>query len=412
MRFRRKALSCRLRGHHDHELTMEGRKTMFTKDSRTVPLARPSITDKDIDLVAEALRSGWLAHGSYNERFEEAFAEYVGVPHAVCMNSCTSALEVALEVAGIKGEVVIPSFTWVATANAVVNTGGTPVFCDVDISTRNTNAEMIAACITPKTEAIIVVHYGGQPCPMDAIVRLCDDHGLLLIEDSAETIGATWRGGQAGSFGIGCFSFFPTKNITTGEGGMLTCKDADFAEAVRIRVSHGVTGTTLARERKQKPWLRAATVSGHNFRMPNPLAALGYSQLLRLDEMNARRIDLASQYDAHLGGIPQVVAPSVARGATHVYQMYTVLVDPVLRDPVLCYLRERGIGASVHFDPPVHLQPFYRGAPGIRQALPNTDRLRQELITLPIYPDMEKSDSAYVACILQEAVDELYNNVA
>ncbi|MCA9694382.1 MAG: DegT/DnrJ/EryC1/StrS aminotransferase family protein, partial [Myxococcales bacterium] len=191
---------------------------MTTSPSVEVPLCRPCIGDEEINAVIEVIKSGWMAHGPYNHKFEEAFAAYLGVKHAIVMNSCTSALEVALRVPRIRGEVITPSFTFVATANTCLTSGATPVFCEVDEATRNVTAATIAERITPRTEAVMVVHYGGQVCQMDEIVALCERKGLRLIEDSAETLGATWRGRQAGSFGTGCFSFFPTKNITTGEG--------------------------------------------------------------------------------------------------------------------------------------------------------------------------------------------------
>ena len=371
-----------------------------------VPLARPSITQAEIDAVAEVLKSGWLAHGEYNHKFEEAFAKLIGVPHAITMNSCTSALEIALKVAGVKGDVIVPSFTWVATANVVVNVGARPVFCEVDEGTRNVTAQTLSAALTPNTEAVIIVHYGGQACQMDDILTFCEEHGLLLIEDSAETLGATWRGRQTGSFGIGCFSFFPTKNITTGEGGMLTCQDDEFARKARALIAHGISSTTLAREKAERPWLRAAEMAGHNYRMPNPLAALGYHQLQRLDEMNARRIRLAARYDEMLADLP-VETPVVADGATHVYQMYTILTDPDIRDELLRYMRSENIGASAHFDPPVHLQPFYAGLGWNEGDLPITERLSRRIITLPMYPDMTHQEQDRVVEVLRAGLERL-----
>jgi perosamine synthetase len=377
-------------------------------EKREVPLCRPSIKQGEIDAVVETLESGWLAHGEYNHKLEEAFAELLGVPHAISMNSCTSALDIALKVHGIKGEVVLPSFTFVATANVVVTNGATPVFCEVDEATRNATAGTIAEKITPQTEAVIVVHYGGQPCQMDDIVTLCQDHGLLLIEDSAETIGATWRGKKAGSFGLGCFSFYPTKNITTSEGGVLTCFDDEVDQKARALISHGIFGTTFAREKAERPWFRAAEMAGHNFRMPNPLAALGYHQLLRLDEMNAQRVALAARYDELLAEFAPLISPPVtAEGATHVYQMYTVMVNDGSRDAIVNSMRERGVGASVHFDPPVHMQPFYRINYEVDGPMAVTEKLARHLITLPIYPDMSREDQDWVVECLRNALKEV-----
>jgi perosamine synthetase len=372
--------------------------------ARIVPLCRPHIGEEEITAVSDVLRSGWLTHGEYNHRFEAAFAAMLGVEHAIAMNSCTSALEIALKARHVRGEVIIPTFTWVATANAVVTTGGSPIFCDVDGPTRNITAELIADRVTPRTEAVIVVHYGGQPCQMDAIVALCDKHGLLLIEDSAETIGATFEGVQAGAFGVGCFSFFPTKNITTAEGGLLSCKDPQVAERARALIAHGIRSTTFAREREQRPWLRAAELAGHNFRLPNPLAALGYHQLNRLPWLNGRRVEIAQRYDRLLGEIPGIRTPHVAAGATHVYQMYTIEVDARRRDEVLWAIRAEGVGASVHFAPPVHLQPYYLARGGRAGQFPTSERLAAELITLPIFPDMTTDDQDWVVDCLRRAM--------
>lgn len=369
-----------------------------------VPLCVPDINDDDIKLVTDILRSGWLAHGEYNHRFEEIFSEYLGVQHSISMNSCTSALEVALKINGIGGEVVIPSFTWVATANAVVTSGAKPVFCETDTNSRNVNAALIEEKVSSKTEAVIVVHYGGQPCPMDEITALCERKGLLLIEDSAETIGATWQGKQAGSFGLGCFSFFPTKNITTGEGGMFTCNDDQTASKARALIAHGISKTTFSREKDEQPWLREASIAGHNYRMPNPLAALGYSQFRRLDKMNERRKQLAAAYNNNLSDLCST--PKLMEGASHVYQMYTVLVDHKIRNQLIQKLRENDIGASVHFDPPVHKQPFYADMyPGLE--LPITERLTQGLITLPIYPAMSEDQQKKVIEIFNKEITKL-----
>jgi len=370
-----------------------------------VPLCRPSISEAEITSVVEVLRSGWMAHGEFNHKFEKSFCDYLGVRHAITMNSCTSALEAALSVAGIRGEVIVPSMTWVATANAVVTTGGTPIFAEVDPTTRNMTAATLAERISPRTEAVIIVHYGGQPCPMDEIIELCQRKNLFLIEDSAETLGATWRGKQAGSFAVGCFSFFPTKNITTGEGGMLTCTDNEFARKIRAFCAHGVSSTTLERERQLRPWLRAAEMAGHNFRLSNVLAAIGYHQMQRLDVMNKRRVEIARHYNAFIAGLGgAVVAPITEKNATHVYQMYTVTVPEQARDNIVNAMKADGIGVSVHFDPPVHLQPFYSERGWRVGALPVTERLSRELITLPIFPDMTEAQRDLVVTSLQQAV--------
>jgi perosamine synthetase len=371
----------------------------------SVPLCKPSIDEDEIKKVGDVLRGGWLAHGAYNHEFEEEFAAYIGVKHAVSMNSCTSALEASLKVANIKKEVIIPSMTWVSTANCVLSAGATPVFCEVDPATRNVTAETIRSKLTENTEALIVVHFAGQICEMDEILELCDEHNLFLVEDSAETLGATYKGKQAGSFGVGCFSFFPTKNITTAEGGMLTSNDDEFARKCRAIIGHGISSTTFAREKLDRPWLRAAEMVGHNYRMPNPLACLGLSQLRKLDTLNQKRQTIASLYDNALQKYgDKLRSPVVRKECTHVYQMYSITVDAELRNPLVKHLNDNGVGASVHFDPPVHAQPYYKEH-FPKTALPVTDQLATQIVTLPIFPDMKITEVNYVS----EIIDDFMN---
>lgn len=369
---------------------------------RRVPLSRPSLGPRELDAVRDALESGWLTHGPYNQQFEQAFARRAGVPEAVSVNSCTSALELALQILEITGEVIVPAMTFVATANAVVTTGGRPVCCDVDGPTRNVTARTIDVALTPQTQAVIVVHFAGQACRMDEIAALCQRRRLALIEDCAEALGAAWRGRPVGSFGLGCFSFFPTKNITTGEGGMLTCLTPEQAQRARALAAHGIVSSTLGRTGSATPWVRAAEYAGHNYRLANPLAALGCRQLERLDELNGRRAALARRYHTALGPLaPAVRTPAVIDGATHVYQMYTIEVDPARRNAIIGQLRDRGVEASVHFDPPVHQHPVYRRSPPV--SLPEAERLARSLITLPLYPDMTEDDQSWVIDSLKAA---------
>jgi perosamine synthetase len=361
-----------------------------------VPYSKPSIDEMDVEAVVRTLRSGWLAFGEEKELFEAAFAARFGVPYAITVNSCTSALEIALRSTGITGEVVVPSFTWVATANAVINAGAIPVFCDVDLDTYNVTAETIAAALSARTEAIIAVHYAGQPCAMDDIVDLCRRRNIVLIEDSAETLGAAWNGRAAGSFGIGCFSFYATKAITTGEGGMLTIHDRTVAEKARTLISHGVPSAPPLDGRVHLPWERAAVQPGCNYRMPNLLAALGFSQLQRLDELNGRRIALAERYNRAFANMaPQIRTPVVRSSASHVYQMYVVRLA-IERNTVLQGLWNNGIGANIHFDPPVHWHPFYLHKAYSCCELPNTERLSREVLSLPIYPGMSQEEQDQV----------------
>lgn len=370
---------------------------------RHIPLCIPDIQVEDTDLMLEAVMSGWLAHGKHNQELEEKFAELIGVKYALSLNSCTAALFLAVIGQKITGEVIMPSFTWVATANATLTAGAKPVFVDIDYDTCNINPDAIEAAITPKTEAIMPVHYAGQPANMTRIVEIAHKHGLALIEDSAETIGATWDGQQAGSFGTGCYSFYPTKNMTTGEGGMLTTNDPELYATAKSIHGHGVRTSTYEREKAQQPWLRAATEAGFNFRLSNVLAALGVRQLEKLEKMNAARQAHAhtlreglSQYDLDL--------PVTHPNATHVWQMFTVKVpEKIDRDAFVRYLREQGIGASVHFAPPVHTQPLY-AQQHHPHSLEVTNRVVEKIATLPMYPTLQPEDIAYMVEKVGEAL--------
>lgn len=360
-----------------------------------VPLTRPYITKVEEEAVMEVLRSGWLAPGPANDKFEHMFANYLGVSHAVTLNSCASALFAALFASNIRGEVLIPSFTWCATANAVVAAGATPVWVDIEPENYGMDPKDIEAKITPQTEAIIVVHYAGHMCEIDTIAQIAARHGLLLIEDSAETLGGTLHGRQAGSFGIGCFSFFATKNITTGEGGMLTTNDPQLARTVRTMARHGVSPFSTESQSAQPPWHREACMLGYNFRMPGILAALGLAQFSRLEEMNTLRRHWATLLNQGLSVRPDLLKiPTEKVRYKHVYQMYVIEIKKTdWRDKLVFQLRAQGVEASVHFFPPVHLQAYYqKHAFSGHDSLPVTLEKASSVISLPLCPQMEEQD--------------------
>ncbi|MBD1140958.1 DegT/DnrJ/EryC1/StrS aminotransferase family protein [Pelagibacterales bacterium SAG-MED39] len=349
-----------------------------------ISLSKPNISKKEINIINKSLKSGWLTHGPNNRIFEKNFSKLIKSKYSISMNSCTSALECALKVIEKKGEVIIPSWTWVSTANAVINTGNVPVFADVDTNSRNITAEYIKKKITKKTIAVIVVHYGGLPCQMKKILSLTKKHKLQLIEDSAETLGASCDKKLTGSFGNGCFSFFPTKNITTTEGGMFTTSNKAIFEKVKLIIAHGIN-----KKLKKHFWHRQSSLAGHNFRLPNHLAALGVSQLKRLHRFNKKRRLIAKKYDKFLKSFSNIFeVQTINKNLSHSYQMYTCLVKKSeYRNKLLYYLKSKNIEASAHFDPPLHRQNYLKKYSNER--LENTDNLSQKIISLPMYPDLK-----------------------
>lgn len=379
-----------------------------------IPLCIPSIGEEDIKAVVDVLRSGWLAHGPKTKEFEESFARYIGVKHAISLNSCTSALQLAVLANNIKGEIILPSFTFSASANSIVTSDAKPVFCDIEYGTCNIDVEKMKELITPKTQAIMPVHFAGQSCEMKAIMEIAEDKKLIVIEDSAECIGGTYKMGsledvengtapekKTGSFGIGCFSFYPTKNITTGEGGMLTTNDDRLANKFKALKAHGIESSTFEREKLEKPWLRAATYAGFNFRLCDINSALGNVQLKKVDDMNRLRIEHSHYLDRKLKH-EKIALPVESRRCKHVYQMYTIKLDKsVDRSMFLKKMKEKGVGASVHFDPPVHKQPFYHNIGWKKGSLPVTEEVAETIVTLPMYPQLTKEQMDYmVECVM------------
>ena len=354
-----------------------------------IPLCKPSIDKSELRQIIKSLKSPWLTHGPNNLEFEKRFRNKFKTNYAVSMNSCTSALECAVLCLGKKGEIIIPSFTWVSTANSIINSGCIPVFADIDLDSRNIDPDSIIKKITKKTIAIMVVHFGGLPCNMDKILRICSKFKLQLIEDSAETLGATFKGKFTGSFGMGCFSFFPTKNITTTEGGMLTVKTKKQYETAKKIAAHGIHG------KRKFSWNREATLPGHNFRMPNHLASLGCSQLSKLNKFNLKRRKIAKKYDLELSKLSkEMIIQKIPKNFTHSYQMYTFRINKRYRNELLFYLNKNDIEASAHFDPPLHQQKYLKNF--VKHELKNTDKLSKEIVTLPIFPDMKNKEILFI----------------
>jgi len=368
-----------------------------------IPLSKTFVDKCEHDEVSRVLSSGWLTHGPKNKEFESMFAKYIGTKYALSMNSCASALFAVIKALDIKGEVILPSFTFVASANAIVTAGAKPVFAEVDWVTGCIDPDDIEKRITKKTEAIMPVHFAGQSCDMARIMKIVKKHNLHVIEDSAEAIGAAFKGKKTGSFGIGCFSFFPTKNITTGEGGMVTTNDKNLFLRLQTLMAHGIPKSTSQRVKEKKPWYRAAIMAGYNFRMSNLLAAIGVEQMKKINQMNILRRKQSAYLNKHLKNISGIEMPVQAKNCKHVYQMYTIKLKKGNRDAFVRKLKENGIEASVHFDPPVHLQSFYMKNYKCKKGqLPVTEKLSNSIVTLPMYPGIKKKELNYIIKILKE----------
>jgi perosamine synthetase len=354
-----------------------------------IRIAQPLLGEEEEQAVLAVLRSGRLAQGALVRRFEEAFARYIGVREAVAVSSGTAALHVALLAHGIGpgDEVVTSPFTFVATANAVLATGARPVFADVSEEDFNLDPAWAGESISERTRALLPVHLYGQAADMEALSALARRHGLALIEDACQAAGALFGGRKAGSFGTGCFSFYATKNMTTGEGGMITTNDPELAARARLLRDHG--------QRRRY----VSDTLGYNLRLTEVAAALGLAQLQKLDAFNERRRANARYLTERLTG---VVTPRELPGRHHVYHQYTVRVSRG-RDALLRYLRDRDIEATVFYARPVHKQPLYRSL-GYAQRLPVAERLSREVLSLPVHPGLSREDLEAVASAVREGL--------
>lgn len=344
-----------------------------------IPISKPLIGDAEKAAAMEVLESGILAQGPKVAELERQFRELAGTRHAIAVASGTAALHVAVLAHGIGpgDEVITTPFTFIASANCILYAGAKPVFVDVDETTFNIDPAAIEAAVTPRTRAILPVHLYGQPCDLDPIMQIAARHGLAVIEDSAQAVGATYRGQHVGSFGTGTFSLYATKNVMSVEGGIITTNDDEVADRARLLRAHGM------RERYYHESL------GFNFRLSDLHAAIGIAQMQRLADFTKRRQANAAFLTA---GIRTVCTPTVANGREHVWHQYTVRVQPgQRRADALARLTAAGIGTGVFYPVPVHLQGYVRDAIG-PVACPVAERLAQEVFSLPVHPGLSPAD--------------------
>ena len=364
-----------------------------------VPLADVTLGPEETAAVTEVLQSGWLSMGPKTQEFEDRFATFLGVKHAFAVANGTAALHLACEVLGLGpgDEVLCPALTFVASANAILYTGARPVFVDVTgPHDLNLSVADAAAKVSERTRAIMVVHYGGYPCDMDAVAALARRHGLKIIEDCAHAPGAVYQSAQgprmAGTLGdVGCFSFFANKNLTTGEGGMVVTNDDDLAGKIKTARSHGMTTLTWDRHRGHS-FSYDVVARGYNYRLDELRAALGLVQLHKLPSANARRRELTEAYRAQLPDLDRLEIPFRDAPAGSAHHLFPILLrEPSQRADFMAALARQGIQTSIHY-PPVHLFSYYRSLweAGHDHRLPRTEEMASRLVTLPLYASLTR----------------------
>ena len=381
-----------------------------------VSIASPVIEEEEINAVIDVMKSGMIAQGpkviEFEEEFakyvgakygmiaqgpkviefEEEFAKYVGAKYGIATNSGTSALHVALLAAGIGegDEVITTPFTFAATGNSILYTGARPVFVDIDPETFTIDPAKIEEAITDKTKAIMPVQLYGQAADMEPIMKIAKEHDLIVIEDAAQAHGAEYNGEKVGNLGdMACFSFYPTKNMTTSEGGMITTNNEEFAENAKVFRAHG-SATKYHHD-----------VLGYNFRMTDIAAAIGLEQLKKIDSFNAKRIENAKCLNEGLKDIEAIETPVLKDGCKHVYHQYTIKIKDGKRDELSDYLIENGIGNGIYYPIPLYNQVLYKEL-GYNQALPVTDEIVEEVLSLPIHAKLTQEDLDYIIKTIKE----------
>jgi len=373
------------------------RRSRVRKDF--LPFHVPVIGENEIRAVTDVLKSGWLTTGAKVREFERDFCQYIGCSHAVAVNSGTAALHLALAAIGIQpgDEVILPTMTFTATAEVVLYFGAKPVLVDCEPDTFNMNPDALAAALSSKTRALIPVHFGGQPCDMERIRQFAREHDLRVIEDAAHALPASFQGRRIGTVGdITCFSFYATKTITTGEGGMATTENPQWADKMRMLSLHGISHDAWNRYSAEGSWYYEVISPGYKYNLTDIAASLGVEQLKRCDEFYERRRRIAAAYHEGFADLPEIKTPVSRADVQHAWHLYVIQLElerlRLDRRAFIEALREKNVGTSVHFIP-LHRHPYYRGAFGYRPGdFVNASAVFERIISLPIYPKMSDAD--------------------
>jgi len=374
----------------------------MTNDS-FVPFHRPSIGADEMEAVQRVLQSGWLTTGQITLAFEREFAAYLGVKYALAVNSGTSALQLALDAIGLKAgdEVLVPTYTFTATAEVVTYFGARPVLCDSAPGGFNIDPADVKRKITDKTRAMIPVHIAGQACAMDQLQSVADEHGLRVVEDAAHALPTTFRGKKIGGVSeLTTFSFYATKTLTTAEGGMLTTNDEEYVKRVSLMRLHGIKGDAWKRYTAAGSWYYEIEEAGYKMNLSDLLSALGRAQLKRCDEFWRERCRIRALYDNAFRPLEEVQLPPAEPGDVHAWHLYILRIRPDLlqinRNQFIDELKKLGIGVSVHFIP-LHIHPYYARTYGYRpEQFPHANDAYSRCISLPIYPDMTEAETSRV----------------
>jgi perosamine synthetase len=365
--------------------------------NRMIPIAKPLLGKEELAAVKEVFKSGILVQGEKTKLFESEFAEYVGVKHAIAVSNGTTALDVSLKALGIShsDEAITPAFSFVASSNCILYQGAKPVFADIDPKTFNIDPSDVERKITKKTKAIVCAHLFGQPAAMRELRETAEKHNIALVEDAAQSHGAEYDGKKVGGIGdVGCFSFYATKNMTTGEGGMITTNDGELAAKIRLLINHGQTG-------------KYHHVSlGYNYRMTEISAAIGRVQLRKLEGFNKKRRENAQILTDGIRKIRGLTPPHVAKKVKHVFYQYVIRVEnkfPLNRDTLAKHLQKAGVGVDVHYPIPIYKQPLYQELGYQKMICPATEDACRRILSLPVHPALTTRNLAYIINALRKA---------